>query len=207
MSVCHWSSYHRSKCCTFKILEGFQYAMRSRLICDIIARMVKKNIVQWGRNGILYITSLEPKDHYLCTGFEPERYASTVQNSSFSSLPIKRAWVWIQCAALLSFSKTVYPHCCSLPMSISGYPGRMQTVLLLDLACVLLKWRQPGQNALQGVENVHFMCRLTVNPFTGSNNSVKRIEMILFHIRHYINQNYYYLVPFWFPQGAALKPF
>ena len=37
-----------------------------------------------------------------------------------------------------------------------------------------------------------YECRLTVNPFTGGNNSVKCLEMILFHIRRYINQNYYY---------------
>ena len=41
-----------------------------------------------------------------------------------------------QYLALLSFSKTLYPHCCSPPRCINGYPVRCEHYLSLDVACV-----------------------------------------------------------------------
>ena len=36
----------------------------------------------------------------------------------------------------LSFSKTLYPHCCSPPRCINGYPVGCERYLLHDVACV-----------------------------------------------------------------------
>ena len=41
-----------------------------------------------------------------------------------------------QCPALLSFSKTLYPHCCSPPTCINGYLVGCKRYLSLDVACV-----------------------------------------------------------------------
>ena len=42
-----------------------------------------------------------------------------------------------QCLAHLSFSKTLYPHCCSPPRCINVCPVGCERYFLLDIACVL----------------------------------------------------------------------
>ena len=56
-----------------------------------------------------------------------------------------------QCLALLSFSKMLYPHCCSPPRCINGYPVQLESscnVIVIDKSnCnCKLHWRQSNCN-------------------------------------------------------------
>ena len=65
----------------------------------------------------------------------------------------------------LSFSKTLYPHCCSPPRCINdGYPVGCERYLSLDVAS--------GQNAPQGVEKVHYECRIDNESSDRGNNTL-----------------------------------
>ena len=86
----------------------------------------------------------------------------------------------------LSFSKALYPHCCSPPRCINGYPvwvpGRMRTVrhashlitLLFSssLGIVCACKTATGRNAPQGVEEVHSECRIVPESYDRGNNTL-----------------------------------
>ena len=82
-------------------------------------------------------------------------------------------------SSIMSFSKTFYLHCCSPPRCINGYPVGMEWV------------RQCGCHAnlewfLLGMDR----CLIDLQASNDrGNNIVKRLEMIINHIRCYINQN------------------
>ena len=78
-----------------------------------------------------------------------------------------------QCLALLSFSKTIYPHCCSPPRCVNGNPVGCERYFVAWCGmCVPLKC-PPGQNAPQGVEKVHYECRALLHKTLKSNLSQK----------------------------------
>merc|ERR1712002_1107436 len=59
--------------------------------------------------------------------------------------------------ALLSFSKTIYPHCCSRPRSGNGYLVGCERLFVNKFAKCALKGSR-ARNAPQGVEIVHTLC-------------------------------------------------
>ena len=75
------------------------------------------NTIQIGRSAVVYW--IEPL---------------TLDQRVAGSIPVN-AWHF------LSFSKTLYPHCCSPPRCINGYLVEFKYYLFLDVAmCALLKW-------------------------------------------------------------------
>ena len=60
---------------------------------------------------------------------------------------------------LLSF-KILHPHCCSQPRCIDKYPVGCECYLSVDWACVCDSEVAVGQNAPQGVERMHFECKI-----------------------------------------------
>ena len=79
----------------------------------------------------------------------------------------------------MSFSKTFYLHCCSPPRCINGYPVGMEWVR--QCGChANLEWFLPGMDR----------CLIDLQASNDrGNNIVKRLEMIINHIRRYINRN------------------
>merc|ERR1712002_261249 len=68
--------------------------------------------------------------------------------------------------ALLSFSKTIYPHCCSRPTSINGYLVGCERLFVNEFAKCAWKGSR-ARNAPQGVEIVHTLCAgLYMDPMT-----------------------------------------
>merc|ERR1712002_394158 len=68
--------------------------------------------------------------------------------------------------ALLSFSKTIYPHCCSRPRSINGYLVGCERLFVNEFAKCAMKGSR-ARNAPQGVEIVHTLCAsLYMDPMT-----------------------------------------
>ena len=68
-----------------------------------------------------------------------------------------------QCLALLSFSKTLYPHCCSPPRCINGYPVGCECYLSLDVACVRPwsgAWPECSPGSWEAALWVHDWCRI-----------------------------------------------
>ena len=66
----------------------------------------------------------------------------------------------------LSFSKTLYPHCCSLPRCINGYPVGCERYLSLDVGmCAPLKWRL-ARMLPRELRRCTMSAGLTLNPVT-----------------------------------------
>ena len=80
-----------------------------------------------------------------------------------------------QCLALLSFSKTLYPHCCSLPRCINGYPVGCEGYVVYVFACNATIGSS-ARNAPLGVEIVHRKCGLEIASNYQGNNSMLRLE-------------------------------
>ena len=56
-------------------------------------------------------------------------------------------------AALLSFSKAIYPHCCSRPRCINGDPVGGDRLLCLNLSAPLSQAATPGKECSPGSGN------------------------------------------------------
>ena len=69
----------------------------------------------------------------------------------------------------LSFSKTLYPHCCSPPRCINGYPVGCERYLMWHVCTPEVA---PSQNAPQGVEKVHYECRIDIESSDRGNNTL-----------------------------------
>ena len=69
--------------------------------------------------------------------------------------------------ALLSFSKAIYPHCCSRPRCINGDPVGCDRWLCLNLQAPLSQAAIPDKECSRGVEIVHCKCGIEMYPMTG----------------------------------------
>ena len=76
-----------------------------------------------------------------------------------------------QCLALLSFSKTLYPHSCSLPRWINRYPVGCEGYVVYVFACNATIGSS-ARNAPLGVEIVHRKCGLEIASNYQGNNSM-----------------------------------
>ena len=70
-------------------------------------------------------------------------------------------------AALLSFSKAIYPHYCSRPRCINGDPVGCDRLLCLNLPAPLSQAAIPGKECSPGSEIVHCKCGIEMYPVTG----------------------------------------
>ena len=86
----------------------------------------------------------------------------TLDQRVAGSIPVN---VW----HFLSFSKTLYPHCCSPPRCINGYDAN---VICCMVWYVCTPEVAPGQNAPQGVEKVHYECRIDIESSDRGNNTL-----------------------------------
>ena len=68
-------------------------------------------------------------------------------------------------AALLSFSKAIYPHCCSRPRCINGDPVGCDRWLCLNLPAPLSQAAIPGKEC--SPEIMHCQCGIEMYPMTG----------------------------------------
>ena len=80
-----------------------------------------------------------------------------------------------QCLALLSYSKTLSPHCCSPPRCINGYPVGCEGYVVYVFACNAMIGSS-ARNAPLGVEIVHYKCGLEIASDDRGNNSMLRLE-------------------------------
>ena len=71
---------------------------------------------------------------------------------------------------LLSFSKTLYPHCCSRPRCINGDPVGCERYCGWVGMCA--PKMATGRNAPQGVEKVHCECRIDSESYDRGNNTL-----------------------------------
>ena len=69
--------------------------------------------------------------------------------------------------ALLSFSKAIYPHCCSRPRCINGDPVGCDRLLCLNLPVPLSQAAIQGKEYSQGSGNCALLVRHEMYPVTG----------------------------------------
>ena len=88
---------------------------------------------------------------------------------------------------MLSFSKTLFPHCCSPPRCINGYPVGCERYLSLDVACV-----RPWSSALPECSPGSWgaLIRIDINPVTRGNTCLHcKALWVLSHTRKALYKN------------------
>ena len=80
-----------------------------------------------------------------------------------------------QSPGTLSFSKTIYPHCCSRPRYVNGDPVGCKRYVGFVFACNIMIGSS-ARNAPLGVEIVHCKCSLEIVSNNQFDNGMLRLE-------------------------------
>ena len=92
---------------------------------------------------------------------------------------------------LSSFSKTLYPHCCSRPRCINGDPAGCERYCGWIGMCAPVKWRPAGMLLREWKLCTVFSAELKFNPMTGVIIICARCDIVVLWIA-FLNACYYY---------------